>query len=133
MSHIPVIQSLYAAFSQGDAAGFLSLMSDDVKWEHWENNFAQQAVPYLQARRGKAGVGEFLASLAAIDLKSLEVLNMMEGGDQVAVTLRIEFDVKATGKRVRDEEIHLWTLDDRGLVVALRHYVDTAKHLAANR
>ncbi|HWA73856.1 MAG TPA: nuclear transport factor 2 family protein [Polyangiaceae bacterium] len=133
MSHIPVIQSLYAAFASGDAAIFLSAMSDDVSWEHWENNSAQhQAVPYMQARRGKAGVGEFLASLSAIDLKSLEVLNLMEGGNQVAVTFRIEFDVKATGKRLRDEEIHLWTLDAQGRVLALRHYIDTAKHIAAN-
>lgn len=92
----------------------------------------QHAVPYLQARRGKAGVGEFLASLVAIDLKRLEVLNLTEGGNQVAVTFRIEFDVKASGKRVRDEEIHLWTFDDRERVIALRHYVDTAKHIAAN-
>lgn len=133
MSHIPLIQSLYEAFAKGDAATFLSKMSDDVSWEHWENNWAQhKAVPYMQARRGKAGVGEFLASLSSIDLKGLEVLNLMEGGDQVAVTFRIEFDVKATGKRVRDEEIHLWTLDAQGRVLALRHYVDTAKHIAAN-
>ena len=133
MSYIPLIQSIYEAFTQGDASSFLEKMSEDVSWEHWENNFAQQqAVPYMKARRGKSGVGEFLASLSAIDLKSLEVLNLMEGGNQVAVTFRIEFDVKATGKRVRDEEIHLWTLDPGGRVLALRHYVDTAKHIAAN-
>jgi ketosteroid isomerase-like protein len=133
MSHIPLIQSLYQDFAKGDAATFLSKMSEDVSWEHWDNNSAhQQAVPYMQPRRGKAGVGEFLASLSAIDLKSLEVLNLMEGGNQVAVTFRIEFDVKATGKRLRDEEIHLWTLDSQGRVLALRHYIDTAKHIAAH-
>jgi uncharacterized protein len=35
------------------------------------------------------------------------------------------------GGHYRDEEIHLWTFDDAGKVVRLRHYVDTAKHIAA--
>lgn len=134
MSHIPTIQALYAAFSRRDAPAFLEKMSDDVHWEHWENNLAQKGgVPYLQPRRGKAGVGEFLASLAAIDLKALAVVDIMESKHQVAVTFTIEFVVKATGKTLRDEEVHLWTFDDGGNVIALRHYVDTAKHLAANR
>jgi len=134
MSHLPTIQALYAAFSRGDGPAFLDKISDDVRWEHWERNFAQeQGVPYMQARRGKAGVGEFLASLAAVDLKRMEVHDMLESKHQVAVTFSIEFVVKATGKTLRDEELHLWTLDDAGRVIALRHYVDTAKHLEANR
>jgi ketosteroid isomerase-like protein len=134
MSHIPTIQAIYAAFSSGDAQTFLEKMSEDVRWEHWQNNLAQQGgVTYLQPRRGKAGAADFLASLAAIELKELALLDMMESKHQVAVTFTIEFVVKATGKTVRDDEVHLWTFDDSGRVIALRHYVDTAKHLAAAR
>jgi len=40
--------------------------------------------------------------------------------------------VKATGKTLRDLEVHLWTFDDAGRVVRFRHVVDThAHHLAA--
>jgi ketosteroid isomerase-like protein len=35
------------------------------------------------------------------------------------------------GGRFRDEELHLWTLGADGRIVRLRHYVDTAKHIAA--
>ena len=35
--------------------------------------------------------------------------------------------VKATGKRVRDEEIHLWEFGSDGKVAAYRHFLDTAK------
>jgi ketosteroid isomerase-like protein len=35
------------------------------------------------------------------------------------------------GGRYRDEERHLWTFGEEGKVVRLRHYVDTAKHIAA--
>jgi ketosteroid isomerase-like protein len=42
----------------------------------------------------------------------------------------IETDVPGGG-HYRDEEIHLWTFDDVGKVTGLRHYTDTAKHIAA--
>lgn len=35
------------------------------------------------------------------------------------------------GGSYRDEEIQLWTFNDDGKVCRLRHYVDTAKHIAA--
>jgi hypothetical protein len=28
--------------------------------------------------------------------------------------------------------LHLWTFDDQGKVVRMRHYIDTAQHLAAH-
>ena len=59
-----------------------------------------------------------------------EVLNMMEGANQVAVTFVIEY-LTPVGGHLRDEEIHLWTFNEAGKVCALRHYVDTAKHIAA--
>jgi len=51
--------------------------------------------------------------------------------NQVAAEFEIEFEVPDTGRRVRDQEIHLWTFDDHGQVTRLRHYADTAKHIAA--
>ncbi len=34
---------------------------------------------------------------------------------------------------MRDEELHLWRFDADGLICGMRHYVDTAKHIAAER
>jgi len=36
-----------------------------------------------------------------------------------------------SGGHYRDEEIHLWTFNDAGKITRLRHYTDTAKHIAA--
>jgi hypothetical protein len=52
------------------------------------------------------------------------------GGNQVAVSFVIEYDTPPGG-HLRDEEIHLWTFDADGKVSGLRHYTDTAKHIAA--
>ncbi len=54
----------------------------------------------------------------------------MAGGNQVAAEIEIEFESPATGRGLRDQEMHLWTFDDSGQVIRLRHYVDTAKHIA---
>ncbi|MDH4076161.1 MAG: nuclear transport factor 2 family protein [Acidimicrobiia bacterium] len=131
MSNLTTIQTIYEAFGRGDVPTILDLCADDVAWEHWDDNWAQKkGIPILQARTGKAGVGEFFAGVATLTLQSFEVLNMMEGGDQVAATFVIEYDTPVGG-HLRDEEIHLWTLNAAGEVCGLRHYVDTAKHLAA--
>ena len=37
------------------------------------------------------------------------------------------------GGRFRDEELHLWGFDADGKINRMRHYVDTAKHIAAQR
>jgi len=133
---VDTIRSIYEAFGRGDGAAFLEPMADDVQWEHWPvTNSAQAAgVSYLQPRRGKAGVGEFLQACARdLAVEGFEISNILEGGREVAVRFQMKFTVKATGKRLHDDEIHLWTFNDRGRVIALRHFIDTAKHIEVNR
>ena len=132
MTNLEIVQSLYAAFGRADLETFLSYMHDDVRWEQWDANEAQRAeVPYLVARAGKANVTGFFAAVAGLELHDLKVLSLLSNESQVAVEVEIECTVKATGKRLRDQELHLWTLAG-GKVARLRHYVDTAKHIAAN-
>ena len=107
-------------------------MADDVQWEQWADNSAQRAgVPWLVARQGKTGVLEFFQVLGGMSIKDFQVLSMMAGGNQVAVEFVIEVDLPNTGGHYRDEEMHLWTFNDAGQVSRLRHYTDTAKHIAA--
>jgi hypothetical protein len=58
------------------------------------------------------------------------VLDVIAGERQVAVEVVIDYSTPTDG-RLRDEELHLWTLDEHQQVVRLRHSVDTAKHIAA--
>jgi hypothetical protein len=64
--------------------------------------------------------------------RDFKVGGMLAGGNKVWAEIVIEFKVKATGKILPDEQLHLWTLDDRGQVVGFRHYLDTAKHIEAS-
>jgi ketosteroid isomerase-like protein len=125
--------ALYAAFGAGDADAFLALMADDVQWESWADNRAAAAgVPWLQPRQGKAGVLEFLAAASRMEIVELQVLDMLGNERQVAVEFVIEAKLPdCDGRSYRDEEVHLWTFDEAGKVRRLRHYTDTAKHIAA--
>ena len=97
-----------------------------------DNQAQSSGVPWLRARRGKAGALEFFAIAGQFKIHDFQVLSLLAGGNQVVAEVVIDTTVP-TGVRYRDEELHLWTFDDSGKVVRLRHYVDTAKHILAAR
>jgi uncharacterized protein len=130
---LATITAIYDAFGKGDIPAILDHMAADVQWEAWADNSAQQAgVPWLQARQGKEGVLAFFQYMGTqMQVKDFQVLSIMDGGMQVAVEFVIEVALPALGTHYRDEEIHLWSLNAEGKVTRLRHYTDTAKHIAA--
>lgn len=130
-NQLATVGAIYEAFGKGDIPTILGYMADHVRWEAWDGNSAQQAgVPWLQERHGKDGVLAFFQVMGGLHVLDFRVLSLMAGGNQVAAEFEIEFEVPATGRRLRDQEIHLWTFDEDGQVVRLRHYADTAKHIA---
>jgi uncharacterized protein len=133
MTPLDSVRKIYEAFGRGDVGFIVDVMSDDVEWEAWSDNSAQAAgVPWLRRRQGKAGVAEFFQLVGPFQIHELTVLSIMANDRQVAA----EFVIDATppgARRYRDEEIHLWTFGDDGKVTRLRHYVDTARHIAAAR
>ena len=133
MSNLATVQGIYEAFGKGDVPAILDVLADDVAWEAWEDNSAVNAgVPWMQARQGKDAVVGFFETAGQMEIVDLQILNMMEGGNQVAVEFVFEVNLPAHGGgHYRDEEIHLWTFDDAGKISGMRHYTDTAKHIKA--
>jgi ketosteroid isomerase-like protein len=128
MSNLETIKEIYDAFGRGDVPFILSCLDENVVWEKWDSNYAQRAgVPYMQEKTSVAGVGEFFAEVGKMGVKGANVLSIMDGGDKIAV----EFDIQ-TERFGYEEEMHLWTFNENGKVIAFRHYLDTAKHIAAN-
>lgn len=130
-NHLDTVAAIYTAFGKGDIPGIIQHLSDNVQWEAWADNSAQKAgVPWLQARSGKAGALQFFEIVGTFKIREFQVLSLLAGGNQVAAEFVIEFEAPGTGAICRDEEMHLWTFDDNGKVIRLRHYTDTAKHIA---
>ena len=131
MSNIATVQGIYEAFGKGDVPAIQAVLADDVEWESWPDNSSVNAgVPWMVPRNGKDDVVHFFEAVAQMEVVEVQVLGMMEGGNKVAVEFVIEAKVPSSGKQFRDEEIHVWTFDDKGKVTRLRHYTDTAKQIA---
>jgi len=133
VSNNATVQEIYEAFGRGDVETILGHIAEDCAWESWADNSAQNAgLTNMLARTGTEGVREFFQVLGSTyDIRDFQVLDIIGDGRQVAVESQIEF-VNPSGNTVRDEELLLWAFDDQGKVCRLRHYVDTAKHLAAH-
>jgi ketosteroid isomerase-like protein len=129
-SHIDTVQALYGAFGRGDIPAILAGLSDNVEWEH---DSADHDVPWLKPRRGRAAVGGFFKDLADLAIERFEPRSFLSSADQVAVTTAVDIVVKATGRRIRDLAIHLWTFAPDGKVARFRHFVDTHQYVLANR
>jgi ketosteroid isomerase-like protein len=128
MTNAEIINAIYDAFGKGDIPFILSCVGENVLWEKWTDNRAQAAdVPYLREKNSVAGVAEFFGEVGKLGVKSSRVIAIMDGGDKFAVEFEIE-----TERFGFEQEMHLWTFDNNGKIVGFRHYLDTAKHIAAN-
>jgi ketosteroid isomerase-like protein len=129
--HLSTVQGIYQAFGTGDVPAILDALAEDVAWEQWADNSAQRAgVPWAVARHGREGAAEFFGVVGGLEIADFQILSMMASEDQVAVEVVIEVTAPGGG-HYRDEELHLWTFDAEGKVRRMRHYTDTAKHIAA--
>ena len=129
MSNISTIQELYNAFRRGDIPMILSKLSDEIEWEY---GVISTTVPWLQRGVGHEGASAFFASLEGMEIHTFVPKMFFEGDNIVVVLLDVEFTVKATGKRVFEEdEIHIWWFDAEGKVARFRHRVDTQLHQLA--
>lgn len=124
-SHAETVAQIYRDFQAGEIAAILARLSPSCEWEH---DMVDHGIPWIRPRVGPAEVMEFFGTLAAIEFHTFDVLNLLEGGSQVAGVVRFEATVRATGRRVHDLEIHLWTFDEEGRVARFRHFVDTRLH-----
>ena len=87
MTPLETVQTIYAAFGRGDVPAIIDLVSDDVTWESWADNSAQKAgVPWLLARQGKAGAGEFFELVGQFTIHDFQVWTF--GADGKVTRLR---------------------------------------------
>ncbi|MGA8339222.1 MAG: nuclear transport factor 2 family protein [Solirubrobacteraceae bacterium] len=126
-----MVGGIYEAFGRGDVDFILDQIAEDCAWESWLDNHGQRAgIPPMQPRHGRAGVAEFFAYVATMQIEDFQVLDMLASDRQVVVDVQISIAMP-DGRSVTDEELHLYSLDDEGKIARMRHYVDTAKQIKA--
>jgi uncharacterized protein len=129
MNPSETVQSMYAAFSRGDVPAILAHVADDVEWEYGSTT---PEVPWLKPRKGRSGAAEFFAGLDAITFEKFQPKTFLSQDRTVVVLVDLIAMVKATGRRVIEEdEAHIWHFNAAGKVARFRHRVDTHQHLLA--
>jgi len=130
-ANLAVVGGIYEAFGRGDIDFILDQVADDCAWESWLDNHGQKAgIPPMTPRHGRAGVAEFFAYVATMEIQAFQVLDMLASDRQVVVEVQISIALPGGGS-VTDEELHLYSLNDAGRISRMRHYVDTAKQIKA--
>lgn len=126
--NVQAIQSALAAFRRGDSQTFLSLLSEDVDFQHPMPN---EIWPWAGKRRGKAEVAQAFAGLAATtEFELFEPREFIAQGDKVAVLVFERFRIKATNVSVDNSYVHVYTIKD-GRIVQMLIFEDTAPIIRA--
>ena len=132
MTNTQTIQNLYAAFGRGDIATILSYVADDVVWDN--SQVASKACPWNGNFSGKANLpGFFMAVGDNLDfgVGKFDPHTFVESGSNVMVALRLESRLKKNGSTLKNDSVHHWTFNEKGLVTRYQHFNDTAQELAA--
>lgn len=128
-----IVLDMYAAFAKGDIPTLLAGCSPDVRWEDNPGNSAQDAgVPWMLPRRGREGVAQFFQLLSAYKFHQFDVKGVMGYENRAVGLVKCKLE-SPTGGVFEDEEMHLFEFDDAGMLIRMRHFVDTAKAIAASK
>jgi ketosteroid isomerase-like protein len=135
MANTDTLLSMYSAFQSGDVDFVISQMDESVEWDRWDNGHPLQEAgyPLIQHRKGPENVRQFFETVPkTIDLKEFEPLPFMtnDDGSVVASPIRMRIKFLDSGNEIVEDVWHIWTFNEEGKVVELRHLLDTAKHLA---
>jgi uncharacterized protein len=141
MTNIETVEKIYGAEGMGepgpdgvlqrDHEAMIAMLSPDFVYEgDWADNFAQRAgVYYLMEFRGHEGMRELFAVTEDLQIERMEIKSIFGSGNKVCAEILFE----AKNPEICDEECHVWTFDDDGVPLSLRHYLDTAKHIDASQ
>src|SRR5258708_30668000 len=120
-----LIRDSYAAYARGDINAVVAVLSPDVET-------VTPSVPGLHsggAWRGIAGFLEFVQLVTAdLDVKRFEPREIIAQGDKVVGIVNYSAIMKATGRPIEVDLIHVFTISN-GKVAKLREYYET--HLAS--
>jgi len=122
-----VVETVYAAFAQGDMDRFVALMAPDVVWNEAEGNPYADMNPYIGPEAVMSGLfGRLVRDWEDFSATPHE---FVVEGDRVVVFGRYNETWKATGETIDIPFVHLWTVEDDRLV-AFQQYTDTAALVA---
>lgn len=127
-ANVRTVVEAYTSFKNGDIESVLKVLTADVEWI---TPGPPELMPVAGKRRGRDEVAQFFSTLNEQE----EVLmfhpeEYIAQGDKVIALIKYRGRVKATGKSVEADLVHIFTLGN-GKVRSFREFYDTAAVLDA--
>jgi ketosteroid isomerase-like protein len=127
--NLETIRQGYDAFGRGDINTLLGLLDERVEW------VAPGPPELITSGRhvGRQAVGEFFTAVNELfEIQRFEPREMIAQGDRVVVLGSETARVRATGKVLDLDWVHVFTVTD-GVVKTFQEYFDTAQVVAELR
>lgn len=122
MTNREVIMALYEGFGTGDIEAIVALMAADIVWHEAEHNKLADRNPYLGPPAIVEGV--FARIAEDFDEFTVEIGQVIEDGDTVAMQGRYRARAKASGAEINPQIVHWWTVRD-GKIATFQQHIDT--------
>jgi ketosteroid isomerase-like protein len=117
-----IVRNIYAAWSRGDLESFLEALTPDVEWRFADNFIYGKVNPVI----GREALRQGSLKRLKIEWEGFDGIadEILEAGNHVIGLGHYVGTHKATGRRIRAQFAHVWTLNG-GKVTRWRQYVDT--------
>lgn len=123
-ANVDTVKELYAAFGRGDLVKVRETMHPEIEWYEAENFPYDDGNPYFGPDEVLDGV--YARLTGEWDEFAEEVGNIFDAGERIVTVGYYTGTYKPTGKSVRAQFVHVWTVQyDK--VVAFQQYADTAQ------
>jgi hypothetical protein len=128
--NVQIIRDIYEAFARGDVPAVLQAFDPQIEWREAENFLYADGNPYLGPQAILSGV--FMRLGTEWDGFSAVPADLLDAGAQVVALGLYSGTHKTTGKQVRAQFAHIWTVD-QGKVRKFQQYTDTQQFAEAAR
>lgn len=126
--NVQVVRELYESFGRGDVPAVLGQMDQSIEWNEAENFIYADRNPYVGPQAVLEGV--FMRLGAEWEGFTVTPEEWMDAGNRVVVLGTYKGTHNGTGKQVRAQFAHVWSLKE-GRVVRFQQYTDTKQFAEA--
>ena len=120
--NVQIIQGVYEAFGRGDVPTVLGQMDQGIEWNEAENFIYADRNPYVGPQAVLEGV--FMRLGSEWEGFTVTPEEWLDAVDRIVVLGTYSGTHKATGRRVRAQFAHIWSVRE-SRVVRFQQYTDT--------